>query len=400
MTSQQRRGVLLYGPPASGKDTITAALTRHDEQYHQFERLKIGTGKAAGYRMGSEAQLAELAAANDVVYANSRYGNTYVVDRPGLDAAFEAGVPVVHLGQVDGVRALLDDYQATWLSVLLWCPQEVTASRSTERGDGDTLARLSAWEATRADLDANSGFRFDLVIRTDTVSAEQAAEQVSQALESRGQRLLMVDFDDTLIARHAAVTSWIASYCAERGLASDARRRMLDAMQVRADLSTFEALRAELGLAESAADLWARYGNELAATVRPFPGVLDALDVARAEGWRVVIVTNGGSQIQRAKLKASGIVNRADAICISEEVGARKPERIIFETAAASVGQSLAQGGWMIGDNAKLDIVGGRGAGLRTVWVSHGRPWPGGTEPDYIAQDVLAAVAHVRGSVR
>ncbi|MFE3238647.1 HAD family hydrolase, partial [Kitasatospora indigofera] len=99
-------------------------------------------------------------------------------------------------------------------------------------------------------------------------------------------------------------------------------------------------------------------------------------------------------------LKASGIDALVDGVCISEEAGTRKPDPAIFETAAASVGRSLARGGWMVGDNAALDGVGGRAAGLRTVWVSHGRPWPGGTEPDYIALDVLDALEYVRGGVR
>ncbi|MEU8927507.1 HAD-IA family hydrolase [Kitasatospora sp. NPDC048545] len=397
----RQRGVILYGPPASGKDTVTRALSELDPAFGLFSRVKIGPGRSAGYRMGTPEQLAELrATAGAVVYENSRYDSTYVTDRPGLDAAFEAGVPVMHLGQVDGVRAVLDGYPADWLTVLLWCPKESTAGRSAGRGDADTPARLAAWDATKADLDANPGFRFDLVVRTDAVSPEQAAERIRQALAERKQQLVLLDFDDTLIDRLTAVTAWISGYCAEHGLAPEAEQRMLGAMQIRADLRTFEDLCAEVVLPESADELWARYNSELPAIVQPYPGVLDALDAARTDGWQVVVVTNGGGEIQRAKLKSSGVGDLVDAVCISEEAGARKPDRLIFETAAASVGRSLAQGGWMVGDNAELDVVGGREAGLRTVWVSHGRPWPGGVEPDYIARDVLDALDHVRGGGR
>ncbi|MEV7940858.1 guanylate kinase [Kitasatospora sp. NPDC088264] len=181
MSSQQQRGVLLYAPPAAGKDTVTAALAMLDPSYRQFTRLKVGSGRTAGYRMGSQQQLEELRAADAVIYENGRYDSTYVVDRPGLDDAFAAGVPVVHLGQVDGVRALIEGYPAQWLTVLLWCPREVTAVRSAGRGDSDTQARLSAWDATLADLQTNGDFRFDLVVRTDVASPEQAAEQIRQA---------------------------------------------------------------------------------------------------------------------------------------------------------------------------------------------------------------------------
>lgn len=91
-----KQGVILYGPPASGKDTVTATLTELNPRYAQFTRLKVGAGKSAGYRMGTAEQLQELEAAGDVVYSNTRYGNTYVIDRPSLDDAFVARMPVVH----------------------------------------------------------------------------------------------------------------------------------------------------------------------------------------------------------------------------------------------------------------------------------------------------------------
>jgi guanylate kinase len=51
------QGILLYGPPASGKDTITVELCELNQTYGAFERLKIGSGRTRGYRMGSADQL-------------------------------------------------------------------------------------------------------------------------------------------------------------------------------------------------------------------------------------------------------------------------------------------------------------------------------------------------------
>jgi guanylate kinase len=180
-----RQGVILYGPPAAGKDTVTAALSELDARYGQFARLKVGAGKSSGYRMGSAEQLARLEAAGDVVYANSRYGNTYAIDRPGLDGAFASGVPVVHLGQIDGIRALVDGYPADWVRVLLWCPQAVTVSRSEQRGDVDTAARGAVWAATREDLDAHPDMVWDLTVETVTTKPDQSARLIDQLLNSR-----------------------------------------------------------------------------------------------------------------------------------------------------------------------------------------------------------------------
>ncbi|MFE9679437.1 guanylate kinase [Streptomyces sp. NPDC006259] len=183
--SRKKPGVILYGPPAAGKDTVTRALAELHPRYGQFARLKIGSGRSIGYRIGTTAQLRELKAAGDVVYANSRYGNTYVLDRPALDAAFAAGVPVVHLGQIDGIRALVDGYPADWSVVLLWCPREVTAQRSAGRGDSDTAARLAAWDATREDLDAHPGLAWDLTVDTTATSPQDAARLIDQLLTQR-----------------------------------------------------------------------------------------------------------------------------------------------------------------------------------------------------------------------
>ncbi|WP_327411413.1 guanylate kinase (plasmid) [Streptomyces sp. NBC_01281] len=184
MTAKQ--GLVLYGPPAAGKDTVTAALTElRPAKYAQFARLKVGSGKTAGYRMGTAEQLRKLEAAGDVVYANHRYGNTYVIDKPGLDTVFAAAVPVMHLGQIDGIRALVDGYPADWATVLLWCPREVTAHRSERRGDSDTTARLAAWDATRHDLDAYPETVWDLTVNTAVASPSDVARLVDQLLAQR-----------------------------------------------------------------------------------------------------------------------------------------------------------------------------------------------------------------------
>lgn len=179
-----KQGVILYGPPAAGKDTITRELLTLAPRYRQFTRLKVGAGKIAGYRMGTAEQLHELETAGDIVYANSRYGNTYVIDRPALDGAFAAGVPVVHLGQVDGVRALVDGYPACWVRVLLWCPKAVTKQRSKDRGDADTTERLVAWNDTREDIDAHPDTAWDLRLDTTETPPTAAALLIDERLRT------------------------------------------------------------------------------------------------------------------------------------------------------------------------------------------------------------------------
>ncbi|MEV0282176.1 guanylate kinase [Streptomyces sp. NPDC050610] len=118
-----KTGILLYGPPASGKDTITIALTELNPSYGLFSRMKVGSGRTQGYRTASREQLETLEARGHVLYRNDRYDSTYVVDRPDLDEAMSDGrVPIVHLGQIAGVQQVAASYPARWWKALLRRP--------------------------------------------------------------------------------------------------------------------------------------------------------------------------------------------------------------------------------------------------------------------------------------
>jgi len=167
------QGVVLYGPPASGKDTITHALHLRDPSFVQFRRLKCGSGRTTGYRMISRDELAETRHRGDVLWENSRYGSTYVVDRSFLlQQVNEGNVPVVHLGQVEAVDAVINGVPLTWTVVELVCPRDVALQRIAERQTGDTDDRITAFDATER-LPSP-----DLVIDTSTVEPDEAASLI------------------------------------------------------------------------------------------------------------------------------------------------------------------------------------------------------------------------------
>lgn len=142
-------GVILYGPPASGKDTVTEALTEADPQFALFRRIKCGNGRVTGYRVADPATVERLSAADDVVWSNEQYGAIYVVDRTGLADHLERGFPVVHLGQVAAVEAVTMATPTTvWLVIGLWCPRDLAAARLATRGSTDLGRRLAVWDAT------------------------------------------------------------------------------------------------------------------------------------------------------------------------------------------------------------------------------------------------------------
>ncbi|MGK5551631.1 guanylate kinase [Actinomadura kijaniata] len=176
--------MILYGPPASGKDTVTAALSELDERFVLLTKLKVGSGRGTGYRYVSPEDLQALRDAGRLVVETERYGNRYAVDRQDVEDLVEAGqVPVIHMGDTQGVRELCSAVPLAWTRVRLWAPREVTAERSRERGDTDTARRVEAWDEADADLRAaGDAVTFDLTIRTDESGPMESAKRIVRAV--------------------------------------------------------------------------------------------------------------------------------------------------------------------------------------------------------------------------
>lgn len=175
-------GVILYGPPGSGKDTITAELTRLRPEFALFKRLKAGPGRTAGYRLTTPAHIEQLSRGGELLYRNARYNAEYAIDRPGLTALVEGGhVPVLHMGQVAGAKAVAA-FPLHWIRVLLWCPVATTESRSIDRGDKDVDARVKVWHETREDLLAHQAEPWTLMLRTDALSPTESARAIVEAV--------------------------------------------------------------------------------------------------------------------------------------------------------------------------------------------------------------------------
>ncbi|KAB1983412.1 HAD family hydrolase [Streptomyces triticiradicis] len=211
--------------------------------------------------------------------------------------------------------------------------------------------------------------------------------------------LALFDLDNTLIDRSAGLEQWARRFVHSRSLPQEAEIVICDWLRERAHPEDFVDLGATLGLIDDPSDLWHEYVDGVARSVRCFPGTREGLEALRGTGWAIGIATNGAGDIQRAKLAATGLTPLFDGICVSGEVGARKPERRLFEAAATECGASLSAGGWMIGDNPETDMGGARAAGLRTLWVANGREWADGLrKPDVMVPGIVEAIEVLRGT--
>jgi HAD superfamily hydrolase (TIGR01549 family) len=207
--------------------------------------------------------------------------------------------------------------------------------------------------------------------------------------------LAIFDLDDTLLDRKALLRRWAEDWVAVHEVDFAEVGRLLaadgDGFVPRSEF--LSAVRDRYGLHESVDQLVEQYWERIIDLVVSVPSVSAALDGLRAAGWRVAIATNGPARWQLAKIRRAGLEASVDAIAISEEVGAAKPDVRIFEAAASRCGTRLVDGGWVIGDCPIRDVAGGRAAGLRTLWLSQGRVWdPDTKRPDAVVDNVVEAV--------
>jgi guanylate kinase len=173
------RGILLYGPPASGKSTITRELAvTADSKTQLFKRLKVGAHRRDEYRMTTADVLDDLRSRGEIIWENRRYGAVYATDRPELLRMTQAGlVPVVHVGQVEAIHALRNE-PVHWLTVALTCPRGTAIQRIVHRATGDTSARIAAWD------DSDTLTAPDLRVDTSTCTPQEAGTLIAMALET------------------------------------------------------------------------------------------------------------------------------------------------------------------------------------------------------------------------
>ncbi|MET9761952.1 HAD family hydrolase [Streptomyces sp. NPDC006372] len=214
--------------------------------------------------------------------------------------------------------------------------------------------------------------------------------------------LLMLDLDNTLVDRDAAFRDAVTAFLTEYRLPDT-------------DLTWVMALDASGYTArhDVAAAMTDRFRGMVPTTA--IHALLDhgaadrvvladlsraALDKAHAAGWTCVIVTNGHTAQQEAKIRHTGLDQLAQGWAISEAVGHKKPEPEIFHAAADAVGVPLA-GAWVIGDSPHADIAGANALGLRSVWVSNRQPWAQDSyQPTHVAEDVATAIDYVITAAR
>ncbi|MGW2376597.1 HAD-IA family hydrolase [Kitasatospora sp. NPDC001683] len=193
--------------------------------------------------------------------------------------------------------------------------------------------------------------------------------------------LLLFDLDNTLLPRDAAFRAWAQDFLSEHHLPPGDLDWFvtLDGGGYVPRSTVLSAVRRRYGLDASVDFLLAHFRRGINSHIHCPPRHLEALRTARAAGWTLGIVSNGGTRPQLEKIRRTGLGSLVDGWVISEEADCVKPDPLIFEIAARRCGirptGDWAAHTWMVGDHAPADIAGAELAGLRSVWLHHGRPW-------------------------
>jgi len=102
-----------------------------------------------------------------------------------------------------------------------------------------------------------------------------------------------------------------------------------------------------------------------------FPGTYQALDYL-SEKYKLHIITNGFSEVQYTKLKNADLEKYFTHIIVSEDAGAKKPDKAIFEY-ALKLAEADAAASVMIGDDLEVDLLGAKAAGIDQVFFNVNR---------------------------
>ena len=108
-----------------------------------------------------------------------------------------------------------------------------------------------------------------------------------------------------------------------------------------------------------------------------YDDVLPVLRRLRDEGIATAILTNGPSDGQRRKLKATGLGTQVDHVAIGEEIGASKPLAQAFHSVVERFGVEHGDA-LMVGDSPELDYDGARAAGLPALLLDRDGKHPSG----------------------
>jgi YjjG family noncanonical pyrimidine nucleotidase len=197
---------------------------------------------------------------------------------------------------------------------------------------------------------------------------------------------LLFDADGTLFDYDQAEINALQGAIAEAGLTWDTRYLELyrpinqqlwldlergailpDVLRVRRFELLFQAIPLNVN-ALAFSDSYLHHLAQASVLMRGAQEVVEAL----YKSYRLLIITNGLTSVQRPRFNASPIAHCFSDIVISDEIGVAKPAAGFFDVAFARMQHPRKDEVLVIGDSLTSDMQGGIAYGLDTCWFNPG----------------------------
>ena len=98
-------------------------------------------------------------------------------------------------------------------------------------------------------------------------------------------------------------------------------------------------------------------------------GALELLQYLHGK-YRLYVVSNGTLVCQQGRMKNTGITGFFDSHFISQQIGFEKPQKEFFDHCFENIPDFKKEETVIVGDSISADIIGGKNAGIKTVWFN------------------------------
>ncbi len=208
---------------------------------------------------------------------------------------------------------------------------------------------------------------------------------------------LFLDLDDTILDFHKAERIAISKTIRNFGVEpteevltryhhiNKAHWEMLERGELtRAEVlvTRFAVLFSELGLEVDAPACARIYERNLSQGHYFLPGAEETVKALHKK-YRLYLASNGTAVVQHGRLTSANLYPWFEEIFISQEMGHNKPAKEYFEACFARIPGFDKSRAIMVGDSLTSDILGGKNAGIPTVWVNPEGKDCGKIRPDY-----------------
>jgi putative hydrolase of the HAD superfamily len=157
----------------------------------------------------------------------------------------------------------------------------------------------------------------------------------------------------------------------------------------------FFGIRFDLPMTELEMGFW-----RASVRTRPMPGARLALEQFHGSGIPTAVVSNTsfGEPVIRYELGTHRLADHLAFVMVSADYAVRKPNALLFETAAARLGIP-PQDIWFMGDRLDTDVAGAKAAGMTAVWFNSSNRHASSPDADLIVANWDHFARHVLDKV-